>query len=67
MSLIGEALMRTIQLMIRRVVPPTLFLLGALLGLLAALDVVGFWGGTGAIGCIVLGVAALPMGKPNRS
>lgn len=52
--------------MMRRYVSPALFVVGAALGLLAALDVVGFTGGMAAIGCIVLGVALLP-GRPRRS
>ena len=47
----------------RRYVSPALFLLGAGFAVLAAVDLVGFYGGMAAIVCIVLGVAALPMAR----
>jgi hypothetical protein len=44
----------------RRYISPALFLVGAALALSAAFELVGFYGGTAAVVCLVLGVVALP-------
>ena len=50
--------------MSRRYVSPALFMIGAALGISAAFELVGFYFGIAAIVCIVLGVFALPIGRP---